>query len=168
MAIAPVSDAGFRELLQLPADAACPIAPEQQITQAELAGFAAALDTVRLPESIVELLAQLRAHLAQNDIAVSDRRWYKTVRLLKASALSNARDSISVWDLWLTQFCATAEPAQAPIVAEWYLRTLGVQGEINPARFTRLVGTLEAQLESSATPTISITTSTACSRSTSR
>jgi MoxR-like ATPase len=147
VAIVPVSDAGFRELLQLPADAACAIAPEQQIGPDELAGFAAALDTVRLPESIVDLLAQLRAHLAQNDIAVSDRRWHKTVRLLKASALSNARDSVSLWDLWLTQFCATAEPAQAPIVAQWYLRTLGVQGQINPARFTRLIEALEAQLE---------------------
>lgn len=147
VAIVPVSDAGFRELLQLPADAACAIAPEQQIGPAELAGFAAAIDAVRLPESIVELLAQLRAHLAQNDIAVSDRRWHKTVRLLKASALSNARDTVNLWDLWLTQFCATAEPAQAPIVAEWYLCTLGVQGEINPARFTRLVEALEAQLE---------------------
>lgn len=147
MTIVPVSDEGFRALLQLPSDAGCAIAPEQQITQAELAAFAAAIDAVRLPDEIIELLAQLRAHLAQNEIAVSDRRWHKTVRLLKAAALSNGRDAVNVWDLWLTQFCATAEPAQAELVADWYVRTLGVQGAISPARFTRVVEAYEAQLE---------------------
>ena len=147
LSIEPVSDAGFRTLLQLPSDARCVVAPEQQITPAELSAFAAAIDAVRLPEPIIALLAQLRAHLAEAEITVSDRRWHKTVRLLKGSALSNGRDAVSIWDLWLTQFCATAEPAQAGIVAEWYLRTLGVQGVIDPSRFTRVVEAFEAQLE---------------------
>jgi MoxR-like ATPase len=147
LAIVPVSDAGFRSLLQLPSDTACVVGRELQITPAELSAFAAAIDTVRLPEAIIELLAQLRAHLAASQIAVSDRRWHKTVRLLKASALSNGRDAVSIWDVWLTQFCATAEPAQADIVADWYLGTLGVQGAINPARFTRVIEAFEAQLE---------------------
>lgn len=147
MAIAPVSDAGFRTLLQLPSNARCDITPAQQMTQTELADFAAAIDAVRLPVEIIDLLAQLRAHLAANEIAVSDRRWHKTVRLLKASALSNGRDAVNVWDLWLTQFCATAEPSQADLVADWYVRTLGVQGAISPARFTRVIEAYEAQLE---------------------
>lgn len=147
MEIAPVSDAGFRALLQLPSDGGCAIAPEQQITQAELAEFAAALDGVRLPADIIDLLAALRAHLAENEVAVSDRRWHKTVRLLKAAALSNGRDAVNVWDLWLAQFCTTAEPSQAGIVADWYVRTLGVQGAFSPARFTRVVDAFEAQVE---------------------
>ena len=147
MEIAPVSDAGFRALLQLPSDAGCAIASEQQIAQDELAAFAAALDGVRLPVEIIDLLAALRAHLAENEIAVSDRRWHKTVRLLKASALSNGRDAVNVWDLWLAQFCATAEPSQAGIVAGWYVRILGVHGAFSPARFTRVVEAFEAQVE---------------------
>lgn len=147
LSIVPVSDAGFRVLLRLPSDPTFAVAPALQITQAELSAFAAGIDTVRLPEPIVELIAQLRGHLSDNDIAVSDRRWHKTVRLLKASALSNGRDTVNIWDLWLTQFCATAEPAQAAIVIDWYLRTLGVQGVIDPARFARVVEAFEAQLE---------------------
>lgn len=147
MMITPVSDDGFRALLQLPSDATCAIEPEQQITQTELAAFTAAIDGVSLPQEIIELLAQLRTHLAENEIAVSDRRWHKTARLLKAAALSNGRHAVSIWDLWLAQFCTTADPSQADIVADWYLRTLGVQGEINPARFTRVIEAFEAQLE---------------------
>lgn len=147
MAIEPVSDEGFRNLLELPSDPGCALAPELQISRAELAAFATGIDAVRLPQAIVDLLAQLRAHLAENGVAVSDRRWHKTVRLLKAAALSNGRHEVSIWDLWLTQFCTTAEPAQAAIVADWYLRSLGVQAAISPARFTRVVEAHEAQLE---------------------
>ncbi|MBK7236699.1 MAG: AAA family ATPase [Sterolibacteriaceae bacterium] len=147
LSIVPVSDAGFPVLLRLPSDSTFAVDPALQIAPTELSAFAAAIDAVSLPEPIVELIAQLRGHLAGHDIAVSDRRWHKTVRLLKASALSNGRDAVGIWDLWLTQFCATAEPVQAGIVAEWYLGMLGVQGVIDPARFGRVVEAFEAQLE---------------------
>lgn len=147
LAIDPVSDSGFRELLQLKNGSQRMLAEEDKIGRNTLCDFIAAIDDVALPEAIVDLLTRLRAHLGTQQIRVSDRRWHKIVRLLKASALSNGRHSVTLWDVWLTQFCATENPAQAGIVADWYARTVGTAGSTRPERFTRVVEAFEAQFD---------------------
>lgn len=146
LAVEPVSDAGFRELLQLKTGDQRLLAEEDKISRDTLCEFIAAIDDIALPEAIVDLLTRLRVHLGAQQIRVSDRRWHKIVRLLKASALSNGRHSVTLWDVWLTQFCATENPAQATIVADWYARTIGTAGSTRPKRFTRVVEAFEAQL----------------------
>lgn len=147
LAIEPVSDAGFRELLQLGRIDAEPPSADEQIGRDELRQFIASIDEVALPEDIIDLLTQLRNHLQDRQIHVSDRRWHKIVRLLKASALSNGQSCVTLWDVWLTQFCATQEPQQAGIVAEWFAHAVGTAGSTRPQRFTRVVEAFEAQCE---------------------
>ncbi|PKO83457.1 MAG: AAA family ATPase [Betaproteobacteria bacterium HGW-Betaproteobacteria-11] len=147
LAIEPVSDDGFRELLQLASVATRALATAEQIGRDELCQFIAAIDEVALPNDLVDLLTQLRSHLQAQQIRVSDRRWHKIVRLLKTSALSNGRPSVNLWDVWLTQFCATENPAQAGVVGEWFARTVGAAGSTRPQRFTRVVEGFEAQYE---------------------
>src|SRR5512134_2995305 len=142
-----VSDAGFAELLRLPERE--PRAPDHEIrlSDAELADIAARVDTVALPPEVLELLADLRAHLAAESVYVSDRRWRKLTRLLKTAALTDGRGEVSVWDAWLAQFCAIQSLEERSKVAAWYTSRLGTDRALNPARFTRAVEAFEAQLE---------------------
>ncbi len=142
-----VSDEGFAELLRLPERE--PRAPGEDIrlSSAELAEIARQVDAVALPPEVLDLLADLRAHLAAENVYVSDRRWRKLTRLLKTAALTDGRGEVSVWDAWLAQFCAIQSLDERSKVADWYRARLGTDRALNPARFTRAVEAFEAQLE---------------------
>lgn len=145
--LAPVSRTGFDALVRLPFSEPSDVPEALRLTRDDLAGISAALDGVTLPEQIVRWLDELRAHLAQHALYVSDRRWRKIVRLLKTSALTNGRGEVDIWDLWLLPFCAAHDPAQAALVEQWYERRLGVFETLDPQRFTRVVQAFEAQLD---------------------
>ncbi|MBS1171404.1 MAG: ATPase, putative ATPase 5 [Proteobacteria bacterium] len=95
----------------------------------------------------MELLADLRAHLGAQDIYVSDRRWRKLVKLLKTAALTDGRDRVTVWDVWLAQFCTAQRPEQQQAVAQWYATRLGTWRALDPERMQRVIAAFEAQLE---------------------
>ncbi|GAK82529.1 putative regulator protein [Vibrio ponticus] len=74
------------------------------------------LEQLKLTDDVFEKLYQLKSLLeqkaeqagvefAQSDMYVSDRRWKKSVKLLKASAYFNGRDAINPLDLLLLQDC---------------------------------------------------------------
>lgn len=146
-AVEPVSRESFTELLALPEETTIDVAEELCLTDADLAAITRRIDQVALPPAVVELLAALRDFLAEENIYVSDRRWRKIIRLLKTSALTNGRDAVSIWDLWLVQFCATQTVEQRPRIEEWYGTQLGTYKALNLERFTRVVEAFEAQLE---------------------
>jgi len=100
-----------------------------------------------LPEVVLQLLADLRMHLQQQEIYVSDRRWRKLVKLLKTAALTDGRDSVNVWDVWLAQFCTAQRPEQQQAVAQWYETQLGTWRALNPERMQRVISAFEAQRE---------------------
>ena len=142
-----VSDAGFTALLRLPEREAPEPGHDIRLSDTELAQIARQVDAVALPNEVLELLADLRAHLAAENVYVSDRRWRKLTRLLKTAALTDGRDAVSVWDAWLAQFCAIQRLEEQGKVADWYTARLGTDRAFSPARFTRAVEAFEAQLE---------------------
>lgn len=146
LAVEPVSAEAFPALLALGETQAPQPEPALLIGPEELALWQRAAEQVLLPPGVVELLTGLRAELLGRNIAVSDRRWRKTVKLLRVSAWTDGRDQVSPWDLWLLQFCLCAEPAQGATVREWLMQHLGTDRVMNPARFTRVVEQWETTL----------------------
>jgi len=145
--VEPVTQAGFDALIRLPFSGSLDVPDALRLGGDELASIASGLDAVSLPEEVAVWLRELRAHLASRGVTVSDRRWHKIVRLLKTSAITNARTAVEIWDLWLLRYCAAGKPEEEALVAEWYERRLGVFEALDPERFARVVQAFEAQLE---------------------
>ncbi len=141
--VGPVSAAGFRSLLEL--DGAEPAPVPRPLTEADLAALQAAASAVRLPEPVAELLAELRALLAGEQVYVSDRRWVKVAWLLKVAAASEQRAAVAIWDLWLLPWCVAPSVERQASVNEWLTRRLGLQAGMAPPLLTRIVEAFEAQ-----------------------
>ncbi|MHC6528955.1 ATPase RavA domain-containing protein [Vibrio proteolyticus] len=97
------------------------------ITDQEYHEWQTQLDKLLLTDNVFEKLFQLKTLLEQTvesqgvnaadtDMYVSDRRWKKSVRLLKASAFFNGRDAINPLDLLLLQDCLWNSPESREVV----------------------------------------------------
>ena len=115
--VAPVGDESFRALLEL--DDAPPPLPDA-ITPAERAAIAAAAAGVALGEDFVAGCLALRGWLAQQSTPLSDRRWRQIVGLARTMAASEGRSALDVLDLWLVPYVASAAPAAAAGLQQWF------------------------------------------------
>ncbi len=99
------------------------------ITDEEYHQWQQQLDKLTLTDNAFEKLFQLKTMLeskveaqfgdvANTDMYVSDRRWKKAVKLLKASAFFNGRDEINPLDLLLLQDCLWNSPESRDVVRE--------------------------------------------------
>ncbi|MDP3290076.1 MAG: AAA family ATPase, partial [Methyloversatilis sp.] len=146
--VAPVSADGFAALLDTGCADAWSLADDAlALADADLAALAAAARKVALPGGVVSVLSALRTHLAAEGGYVSDRRWVKTLWLLRVAAASEGRPGVSEWDLLLLPACVAPDAARQAAVADWLTTHLGVRGVYAPTRLTRVVQAFEAQLE---------------------
>ncbi len=144
--VGPVSDDGFLGLMALRGSGKPTLDPSLPLTIVDLAQIQQESVKVAVPSGVQGMLAELRKWLSSQDITVSDRRWRKIVSLLQASAYTNGRDQVSVWDGWLLPYCTWNKPEQREIIAAWYEEWVGASEAKEPATFTRLVEVWEARL----------------------
>ncbi|MFH1814947.1 MAG: AAA family ATPase [Pseudomonadota bacterium] len=146
--VAPVSTEGFAALLDTGCTDPWALADDAlALADADLAALAAAARQVALPAGVVAVLSALRTHLAAEGGYVSDRRWVKTLWLLRVAAASEGRSTLRVWDLLLLPACVAPDATRQAAVADWLTRHLGVGESCAPARLARVVQAFEAQLE---------------------
>ncbi|NOH85422.1 DUF3763 domain-containing protein [Vibrio sp. 03-59-1] len=99
------------------------------ITDMEYHQWQAELEKLELTDDCFEKLFQLKSMLEKtieskgidasvSDMYVSDRRWKKAVKLLKASAFFNGRDAINPLDLLLLQDCLWNSPESRDLVRD--------------------------------------------------
>ena len=144
--VGPVSKDGFLDLLKLRGDAAPDVPDALKLTRDDLDTVQKAAGDVRVPDDVVALLCDLREWCAAEDITVSDRRWRKVVRLLQTSALTNGRETVSIWDCWLLQHCLWSDAEDRMKIYDWYASRVGAAAE-EPAQLVRIVNAWEGKLE---------------------
>jgi MoxR-like ATPase len=145
--VGSVSKEGFRSLLALRGEVAVELSPHLRLRAEELAALRQAVPSVDIPDDVVSLLCDLREWCAAEAIPVSDRRWRKIIKLLQTAALTNGRDTVSIWDCWLLQHCLWSEPQQRAKVYDWYAARAGASAAMSPSRLTRIVLSWEARLK---------------------
>ncbi len=86
------------------------------------------IDNIEIPISIFNVIHIIRKYIDQHNkreenkdkqIYISDRRWRKTVRLLRTSAFLNDRNSIDLMDCFLIKDCLWNETEQIQTVSQF-------------------------------------------------
>lgn len=109
------------------------------------------LDQLSLTDSMFEKLYQLKSMLeakenaAGDEMYVSDRRWKKAVKLLKASAYFNGRDEINALDMLLLQDCLWNSP-QSRLVVRECVSTFATQYAYDQASIQQAVKLQQAKM----------------------
>lgn len=118
----------FKAMLMGEAPSLVQLEPGLAITDEEYDNWQLHIDDVKLSESIFEKIYQLKAMIERrseenegidaqdSELYISDRRWKKSVRLLKASAFYNGRDEINPLDILLLQDCMWNSPESRRVI----------------------------------------------------
>jgi MoxR-like ATPase len=142
--VAAVSEAAFAALLALPPPAST--LPAGAMRRELLAEGLAQRDAVMLPEAVVAHLHQLRGQAAALGIQVSDRRWRQLVGLLRCAALTEGRDAVDAFDLWLVPYVIAQHPEQLAPLQAWFAAEVAQAAPQEAPWLTRAVEAFEQQL----------------------
>ncbi|XRB00568.1 ATPase RavA [Pycnococcus provasolii] len=116
-----------------------PASDEPMLTVEETAEVRArALSAVKLPESVLSNLVELREYLAERcepPVYVSDRRMLKAVNLLKVSAYTCGRAEVSSFDCLLLEHVLWTVPEDAEKVRDWLLRNLTMDEGLDQVQY---------------------------------
>jgi MoxR-like ATPase len=145
--VGAVSKETFPHLIGLRGHATPEVPESLKLTDADVKEIQAVAETVQVPDDVVALLCALREWCGEQSIKVSDRRWRKIVKLLQVSALTNGRETVSIWDCWLLQHCLWNKAEDREEIYEWYASRVGASKAMDPARLTRIVVVWESRLK---------------------
>ncbi len=145
--VGPVSRGAFLKLIGLRGHVSATVPAALTLTADDLRAVQTAADAVDVPDDVQVLLLDLRDWATAEDIAVSDRRWRKVVKLLQVAAWTNGRKKVSIWDCWLLQHCLWDTPEEREKVYDWYAARVGTSAAMDPSRLTKIVVSWEAKLK---------------------
>lgn len=145
--VGSVSKEAFPSLIGLRGHVTPDVPGALRLTDADVAAIQAAAEAIEVPDDVVALLCALREWCVAETILVSDRRWRKIVKMLQVSALTNGRQTVSIWDCWLLQHCLWNTPEDREKVYQWYAARVGASAAMDPSKLTRIVVSWEGKLK---------------------
>lgn len=131
--VAPLStEEGFKALITETADVYGAEGLQDALTADEWKTTQASIDAVVLPDDVFDALAGLRSALVEAGLAVSDRRWKKAARLLRACAVAHGRTAVDGQDAGLLEHVLWDKPEQRGLVVQQLTRVLQEYGWPSP------------------------------------
>jgi MoxR-like ATPase len=94
--------------------------------------------SVRVPSSVIQLLADLRAFLQERcepPVYVSDRRLVKSVALMQVAAYCDGRDSVTEYDCLLLEHVLWQRSGEARRVGDWVLGQLAADDGVRQVQY---------------------------------
>lgn len=114
-------------------DSGVSISSEIKINDSEYRQWNAIINKIDIPENVLQCISIIRKALGsvviettdeRHNVYVSDRRWKKIVRLLRASAFANDREYVSLADLMPIYNCLWQEPEEIEGIKAIVIRAL--------------------------------------------
>jgi|GEM_PF-159024 len=111
--------------------------PELKLSLSELTRWQEALTRLPISEDATDVILSLKAGIqsynrdleeGEHPIYISDRRWRKVTRFLKACALLNGHDALGFAECSLLPLCLWAQPQQLPVLRGLCERALFTAG----------------------------------------
>ncbi|MCF0220083.1 MAG: AAA family ATPase [Muribaculaceae bacterium] len=127
------------------------IAVSEPITDAEFRQWQQEIDKVAVPKNILDVIHAIRVQLAaynaekevQEQIYISDRRWKKIVRLMRAAAFLNGQKEIAAAQCWLISDCLWNDLSQIEAVNTMVSDAIGRAG----LPVSQLKGSIQAKID---------------------
>ncbi len=145
--VAPVSQDGFAQMLtsaDAPPEA---LQPEIALDVSTLKNLRFRAENVQIAPQVLALLTRLRAALVVHGFEISDRRWKKSLQLMKFAAVSCERDRVSEWDACVLGWTLTQGQCEPNIFNDELSLQLGVIEGFVPVQTQRAVDAIAAQLD---------------------
>lgn len=114
-------DYKFARLLQMPA---APEGEPASLSAPELFALQAEVPKVAVPDPVVREIIELRRTLNAEGVVASDRRYRQSMIVLRAAAVLEGRDTVSVGDLAWLEHVLWSDPEEQAKVAEALGRAL--------------------------------------------
>lgn len=111
--------------------------PSLQISAEEYAECSTLIDMVSVGADILQVIHTIRYYIQQYNekqedpsrvLYISDRRWRKIIRLLRASAYLNGRDAVDLMDCFLIQYCIWDGPDQISQTKQFVIDAISRNG----------------------------------------
>ncbi|MEH0155624.1 AAA family ATPase [Limibacter armeniacum] len=100
-----------------------------RLSEHEISLLTKQINHINVPDEVLKVITVIRKFIARHnqqlesnseeEVYVSDRRWRKIIRLLRASALLNGRDKVNLEDCLLISHCIWNTPAQIDLTKDW-------------------------------------------------
>lgn len=109
------------------------------ITIADFEGVKSAAEAaVDVPQNVVDLIVDLRAHLqdkCEPPVYVSDRRLVKSIALLRVAAYTNGRSAVSEFDCLLLANVLWQRPSESNVIRDWILERLAQDRGVDQVQY---------------------------------
>lgn len=108
-----------------------------KISNDEYSKWSKNIDNIDIPENVFNVIHVIRNYIDQHNkrkenketqIYISDRRWRKTVRLLRTSAFLNDRNAVDLMDCFLIKECLWNEAEQIQTVSQFVREAIQKHG----------------------------------------
>ena len=112
-------DSDFMKMLKITTGSA----PQTTITLDELGEAQQEVDAVIIPDTIMELLVQIRSELRNEGVIASDRRYKQSLSAIRSHAWLNGRDRATEDDVEILKHILWSQPAEIKTVERTVLGT---------------------------------------------